>query len=397
VPLSDVQIRSLKPRDRIYKISDANSLYLEVHPTGARLWRFKYTWYGKQKRIALGAYPEVGLAEARRRRDEARQKIYEGIDPAAERKRQKLVAKFKASNSFGDLAGEYIEMVTEEGRSEATVEKMKWLLEKLRSIADMPIADLQAVDLFAVLKKIETQGRYETARRCRSFASRVFRYAAASGRGDSDPTTLLRGALIAPKPKHHAALLEPEEVGGFLRALDGYSGYPITLLACKILPHVMARPGELRLARWAEFDFEKAVWTVPPERMKMRRPHYVPLSRQVIALLEELRPYVGGEDYVFPAFHTWKRPLSKNTMNAAYRRMGYGPRDLTAHGFRATASSLLNQCGKWNPDAIERSLAHADGNQIRRIYNRTVKRRSKGTPDRRRRGTPFSDNMMLVC
>ena len=245
---------------------------------GARLWRFKYTMHGKQKRIALGAYPNVGLAEARRKRDEAKLKIHEGTDPLAERKRHKLVGKFKASNCFGDLAEEYIEMVTKEGRSEATIEKTKWLLEKLRPIAGTPIADLQAVDIFAVLKKIEAQGHFETARRCRSFASRVFRYAAASGRAESDPTTLLRGALIAPRPKHHAALVEPEEVGGFLRALDGYSGYPITLLACKMLPHVMARPGELRLARWAEFDFEKAVWTVPPERMKMRRPHYVPLA-----------------------------------------------------------------------------------------------------------------------
>lgn len=158
--LSDVQIRSLKPRDRIYKISDANSLYLEVHPTGARLWRFKYSWHGKQKRIALGAYPNVGLAEARRKRDETRLLIHEGVDPLADRKRQKLVGKYKASNRFGDLAGEYIEMVTKEGRSEATIEKMKWLLEKLRPIADTPIADLQAVDLFAVLKKIEAQGRF---------------------------------------------------------------------------------------------------------------------------------------------------------------------------------------------------------------------------------------------
>jgi len=193
VPLSDVQIRSLKPRDRIYKISDANSLYLEVHPTGARLWRFKYSWHGKQKRIALGAYPNVGLAEARRKRDETRLLIHDGVDPLADRKRQKLVGKYKASNRFGDLAGEYIEMVTKEGRSEATIEKMKWLLEKLRPIADTPVADLQAVDLFAVLKKIEAQGRFETARRCRSFASRVFRYAAASGRAD---LRLLRHTIL---------------------------------------------------------------------------------------------------------------------------------------------------------------------------------------------------------
>ncbi len=195
-----------------------------LHPTGARLWRFKYTMHGKQKRIALGAYPNVGLAEARRKRDEAKLKIHEGTDPLAERKRHKLVGKFKASNCFGDLAEEYIAMVTKEGRSEATIEKTKWLLEKLRPIAGMPIADLQAVDLFAVLKKIEAQGHFETARRCRSFASRVFRYAAASGRADSDPTTLLRGALIAPKPKHHAALVEPEEVGAFLRDSGRHRG-----------------------------------------------------------------------------------------------------------------------------------------------------------------------------
>lgn len=248
--------------------------------------------HGKQKRIALGAYPAVGLAEARRKRDEAKLKIHEGTDPLAERKRHKLVGKFKASNCFGDLAEEYIAMVTKEGRSEATIEKTKWLLEKLRPIADSPVADLQAVDLFAVLKKIEAQGHFETARRCRSFANRVFRYAAASGRADSDPTTLLRGALIAPRPMHHAALIEPEEVGAFLRALDGYSGYPITLLACKILPHVMARPGELRLARWAEFDFEKAVWTVPPERMT--RPS-LPGFKRRIWILADGRSILSGQ------------------------------------------------------------------------------------------------------
>lgn len=368
--LSDVQIRSLKPADKLYKITDEKGLYLEVSPNGSKLWRYKYLYMGKNKRIALGRYPEVGLAEARRRRLEAREHLDNGVDPSANRKREKLIAVYQAANTFGDMAKEYLEKMVGDRRAETTISKAHWLLEQLKPIADQPITLLKPVDVLAALKRLEAHGKHETARRCRSFASRVFRYAVATGRGETDPTAMLRGALVVPRTTHHAALLEPKDVGELLRAIDTYSGHRVTRLAMQVAPHVMSRPGELRMALWSEFDLEEAVWKVPAERMKMRRPHMVPLSHQVLAYLEELRPLTGPDGYVFPAFHTWKRPLSENTINQAFRRMGYGVGEVTPHGLRTTASTLLNESGKWSPDAIERSLAHADKDAVRGIYNR---------------------------
>lgn len=368
--LKDVQIRNLRPKAAIFQCTDERGLYLEVHPNGSKLWRYKYRHGGKQKRLALGRYPEVSLADARRRRDDSRRQLEGGEDPLAERKREKLVAAFNAANSFGDIAKEYIDKMVAEGRADATTGKANWLLEQLAPIANYPIVDLKPLDVLSALKRIEAKGKHETARRCRSFASRVFRYAVATGRGDADPTSLLRGALVAPKVTHHAAMIEPQQVGELLRAIDAYTGNAITRLAVQITPHVMARPGELRMAEWAEFDLDNAIWRIPAERMKMRRPHEIPLSRQVIAYLRELLPLTGPNGYVFPAFHTSKRPMSENTVNQAFRRMGFGQGEITAHGLRTTASTLLNESGKWSIDAIERSLAHADSNNIRAIYNR---------------------------
>ena len=368
--LKDVQVRALKPRERIYKRADEMGLYVEVHPNGSKLWRFRFSYAGKLKRIAFGRYPEVSLAEARIRRDEARRKVRDGIDPLAERKRDKLLARYKAANTFGDVATEYIAKMVAEGRAEATTSKANWLLDQLRPIARSPIADLKPVDVLAALKRIEARGKHETARRCRSFAGRVFRYGVATGRGETDPTSVLRGALVTPKVTHHGAILDPNEVGGLLRAIDNYSGHLVTRLALQIAPHVMARPGELRKAQWPEFDLEKAMWKIPAERMKMRRVHAVPLSRQVVSYLAELRALTGPDGFLFPAFHTSRRPLSENTVNQAFRRLGYGVGEITAHGLRTTASTLLNESGKWSPDAIERSLAHADRDLIRGIYNR---------------------------
>lgn len=368
--LTDVQIRSLKPADKLYKVTDERGLYLEVTSNGSKLWRYKYAYMGKDKRIALGRYPEVGLAEARRRRLEARENLDNGIDPLADRKREKLIAVYQAANTFGDMAKEYLEKMVGDRRAETTITKAHWLLEQLKPIADRPITGLKPVDVLAALKRLEAHGKHETARRCRSFASRVFRYAVATGRGETDPTVMLRGALVVPRTTHHAALLEPKDVGELLRAIDGYSGHKVTRIAMQVAPHVMSRPGELRMALWSEFDIGEAIWKVPAERMKMRRPHMVPLSQQVLAYLEELRPLTGPDGYVFPAFHTWKRPLSENTMNQAFRRMGYGVGEVTPHGLRTTASTLLNESGKWSADAIERSLAHADKDAVRGIYNR---------------------------
>lgn len=368
--LKDMQIRNIRPTSKITQYTDDRGLYVEVHPNGSKLWRYKYRYMGKQKRLALGRYPDVGLTEARQRRDDARRKLDGGTDPSAERKREKLVAAFSAANTFVEIAREYIDKRVAEGQSDATTQKANWLLEQLRPIWTFPVADIKPVDLLAALKRIEAQGKYETARRCRSFAGRVFRYAVATGRGENDPSSILRGALVVPKVKHHAAILDPKQMGELLHAIDAYTGHAITRLAMQVSPHVMARPGELRMAEWSEFDLDKAVWKIPAERMKMRRPHDIPLSRQVLAYLEELFALTGPDGFVFPAFHTSRRPMSENTVNQAFRRMGYATGEVTAHGLRTTASTFLNESGKWSPDAIERSLAHADANSVRAIYNR---------------------------
>ena len=368
--LTELQIRKVCPTDKVTQYTDERGLYLEVHPNGSKLWRYKYRYMGKQKRLALGRYPDVGLAEARRRRDDARRQLEAGTDPLAERKHDKLIAVFNAANTFGEIAKEYIDKQVAQGQADATTQKANWLLEQLEPIAAFPVADLKPIEVLAALKRIEAKGKYETARRCRSFAGRVFRYAIATARCESDPSSLLRGALIVQKVKHHAAILDPKQMGELLRAIDGYTGHAITRLAMQVLPHVMARPGELRMAEWSEFDLDNAVWKISAERMKMRRPHEVPLSPQVVAYLKELFALTGPDGYVFPAFHTFRRPLSENTINQAFRRMGYAAGEVTAHGLRTTASTLLNESGKWSPDAIERSLAHADANSVRAIYNR---------------------------
>ena len=368
--LTNLQIQNARSTDRVTQYTDDRGLYLEVHPSGSKLWRYKYRYLGKQNRLAIGRYPDVTLAEARKRRDDARRQLDDGIDPLAKRKRDKLVAVFNAANTFGEIAKEYIDKQVLQGQSEATTQKANWLLEQLEPIAAFPVVDIKPIDLLAALKRIEAKGKYETARRCRSFAGRVFRYAVATGRGESDPSAILRGALVVPKVKHHAAILDPKPMGELLRAIDAYSGHKITRLAMQVSPHVMARPGELRMAEWSEFDIDNAVWKIPAERMKMRRPHQIPLSRQVLAYLEQLFALTGPNGFVFPAFHTWRRPMSENTMNQAFRRMGYATGEVTAHGLRTTASTLLNESGKWSPDAIERSLAHADANSIRGVYNR---------------------------
>jgi integrase len=369
--LNDAAIRALKPRNRAYVVADEKSLCIEVAVSGSKLWRYRYRFAEKARKLALGPYPEVSLKEARKRRDEARALLREGVDPGVERKRAKLMAELSASDTFSAITDEYIEQkLVKEGKAAVTVQKAKWLLQQLNPIAHRPVSEIEPTELFAVLRRLEGQRKHETAKRCRSFASRVFRYAAATGRAKSDPAALLGGALIAPKVRHHAAILEPAKLGELLRSIDAYEGAPITRLALQIAPHVMVRPGELRQATWDELNLEAKIWRIRGERMKMRRDHAVPLSDQVVALFLELAQFSGPEGYVFPAFHTSRRPMSENTMNTAFRRMGYTKDEVTAHGLRTTASTLLNESGKWHPDAIERALAHGDSDAIRGIYNR---------------------------
>jgi integrase len=366
--LNDTRIRNAKSRERDYKLFDFDGLFLLVRKNGSKLWRLAYRFQGKQKGIALGAYPEVTLAEARDRRDAARKLLANGKDPSVERKLEKI-AKAAGGNSFREVADEFLAKQRREGRSEATLSKNRWLLEPaFAAFGDRPIGEVTAPELLHALRKFELRGRYESARRLRTVAGMIFRYAIATGRASRDVALDLRGALTTPKVKHRAAITEPGELGALLRTIEGYSGQPTTRLALQLSALLFVRPGELRLARWKEIDFEKAVWTVPAETMKMNRPHRVPLSRQAIVIFRELHAMTGPGEYVFPAVNSFRRPMSNNTLNAALRRLGYDKDEISVSGFRATASTLLNEMGQWNPDAIERQLAHMEENDVRRAY-----------------------------
>jgi integrase len=368
--LSNTQIRALRPAERPYKVADRDGLYLMVQPSGSLLWRYRFKILGKDRKMALGTYPEVSLKEARRKRDEARAEILDGIDPVEEKRQRRIEAELAAKTTFGLVAEEYIQKMEQEGRSPATIKKARGLLKLLGGIARQPIASVTPHELLAVLKRVERRGHHETAVRLRSFAGRVFRYGFATLRNEHNPADILRGALIVPRVKHHAAIVDPVKVGELLRALDDYQGRPETRFALQLAPHVFLRPGELRQSKWSDIDFADKVWRIPAERMKMKQPHAVPLSRQTLYFLRELRALARPSEYLFPALHTTRRPLSDNTLNVALRRLGYGHDEMTSHGFRAMASTLLNESGLWHPDAIERALAHADHNKVRAAYHR---------------------------
>jgi integrase len=369
--LTDTAIRTAKPAGRDYKLADGGGLYLLVTAAGGKLWRLKYRSHGIERKLALGKYPAVTLSAARKARDEARAKAGAGDDPAAAKRRERAAAKLAAATTFGAVALEYISKAEREGRAPATIAKLQWAREWLQpAIGHRPVDQVEPHELLAVLKRQEAQGNLETARRTRAFASRVFRYAVATARAKADPAGLLLGAVASPTPKNLSAIVEPKRVGELLRAIDVYTGTPVTRLALALSPHVFVRPGELRQAEWSEFDMDAAVWRIPATRMKKRREHVVPLSRQALAILGELHALTGGGRLVFPALGKPNRPLSENTATAALRRMGFGADEMTAHGFRAMASTLLNESGKWHPDAIERALAHRDSDQVRAAYHR---------------------------
>ena len=372
MPLKDTEIRAAKAIDREVKLYDALGLYLLVNPLGSKLWKMRYSFGGKERKLSFGRYPEVSLKDARGKRDKARQALEKGDDPGLIRKKSKVAAMLSTANTFETIADEYIETkMAREGAAKATIAKARWFLSLLNpAIGSMPITQVDPQMLLAPLKKMEARGTLETAKKCRSFASRVFRYAIYTGRCTVDVARDLQGALTSPKAKNYAAILEPGKFGQLLRAIDDFDGGPITKLALQLAPHVYVRPGELRHAEWEEFDLEEGIWRIPAGKMKARRRHDVPLSRQAVAVLRQLEKLTGPPGFVFPAIHTRLRPMSENTVNAALRRMGYSKEEMTAHGFRATASSLLNESGKWHPDAIERSLAHGESNAVRGAYHR---------------------------
>lgn len=372
--LTDVAIRNAKPRAKPYKMGDALGLFLLVQPTGGKLWRLKYRVDGKEKKLGLGTYPEVSLSEARKRRDDAREAHAAGKDPSREKQREKARARLGADNTFASISAEYCKKRRRDGAkawAPATAIRSEYLLSLLTpALGAIPIADIEPADVLGAIRKIEGKGKLESARRTLQLASAVFRYAVATARLRSDPTRDLKGALIAPTVTHYGAITEAKRVGELLRTIDGYEGSGITKLAMQISPHVFVRPGELRHADWAEFDLDGALWIIPAEKMKMRKAHQVPLSRQAVALFREVQAVTGPSGYVFPSIRTRARPMSENTINAGLRRLGYASDEMTAHGFRAMASTLLNESGKWHPDAIERALAHGDDDKVRAAYHR---------------------------
>ena len=364
-------VTSARPREREYKLPDGAGLYLLVKPNGRKLWRLNYAYLGKQRTLSFGAWPDVSLADARERRDEARKLIAAGLDPSHEAKLAEARAMLSEENSFKLVAEEWVAKQEREGMSEVTLSKIRWLLGKAYPrIGSRPVAKITPQEALAVLRSIEATGRYESARRMRSVLGRVFRYAIATTRAEMDPSRDLRGALTVPKAKHLAAITTPKGAGELMRAIEGYTGHAITLFGLRLSAHLFVRPGELRQAEWSEFDFDRSVWNIPEQKMKMRRPHRVPLSTQVIALFEQLWELTGTGRYCFPSFRSPLRPMSENTVNAALRALGFSQEEMTAHGFRAMAATLLNETGKFNPDAIERQLAHMETNAIRRAYTR---------------------------
>ncbi|WP_306402385.1 tyrosine-type recombinase/integrase [Pseudochrobactrum saccharolyticum] len=371
MPLNDARIRALKPSAKPTKHGDAGGLLLVVNPTGSKLWRMVYRFEGKQKQLSFGTWPEVSLAEARAARDAARKLLASEVDPSAKKREDKAARERLITDSFSALAEELLDKNEREGKSAATLNKKRWLISLATSdLGAKQIIEISASDILIPLRRIEAQGNYETARRLRAVISQVFRYAIATARAENDPTFGLRGAIIAPKVTHQAAVTDWNVFAKLLKSIWAYTGTLETCAALKLMALLYPRPGELRQAEWNEFDLENAVWVIPAERAKMRRPHKKPLSPLAVDILRIQHNHTGNLRLVFPSSTSVERPISENTMNQALRRMGFSKDDATSHGFRATASTLLNESGAWNEDAIEAELAHIGSNAVRRAYHR---------------------------
>lgn len=369
--LSAAAVKNAKPKDKPYKLSDRDGLYLYVTPKGSRLWRMNYRFHGTQKTISFGRWPEVSLARAREKGLEARSLLADGRDPGEQRKLDRIAVTIAQANTFKDISEEWLEKVRLEGRAAKTMGKYEWQLGLVMpTLGSRPISEISAHEVLLALKRIERTKKYYTACSVRATCSQVFRFGIATARAERDVCADLRGALVTPKVVHRAAITTPKGAGALMRSIEGYEGHPNVRAALRLLPHVFVRPGELRHAEWKEFDFERAVWTIPDHKMKMGRAHAIPLSRQAIEIIAELETDESDSTYLFHSLRAANRPISDNTINAALRRLGYAQDEMTAHGFRAMAATLLNEMGTWNADAIERQLAHAELNAVRRAYTR---------------------------
>jgi len=379
--LTDIKIRSAKPTVRVFadgakklvtrKLSDGGGLQLWCEPDGGRRWRLAYRFGGKQKTLALGVYPTMSLKDAKSARDDAKRLLRDGVDPGARRKAEKANLAAANGSTFGVICKEVIDKKRREGKTEGTLQTLGILEQMAGPLSDRSIAEITAPEVLTLLRTVEARGVYSMAQRLRAFIGEVFRYAVATGRADSDPTGALRGALTTRKTTHRAAITDPAEFGELLRAVDRYDGFHGTRSAMQLLALTAARPGELRAMRWNEVDFDAAIFTIPAERMKMRRPHRVPLSTQALAILRERRGLIEDDDgFVFPSKRRGDNCLSENTMRQAIRAMGFSKDEMTAHGFRSSFSSMANESGLWSGDVIEKALAHVESNNVRRAYKR---------------------------
>jgi len=372
-PLTPSAVANAKPQAKPYKLPDGRGMLLLVNPDGSKLWRWRYRRpvTGMENMLALGAYPETSLRLAREKREEARALLAAGIDPGEHRKAEKAAGEERAANSFGVVAREWLGKQAWVEHYRVKVEA--WMANDVYPyIGGRPVAELSAPEFLRVGRRMEERGAIESAHRILQTCGQVMRYAIATGRAERNPVADLKGAIAAPPERHHAAIIDPAELGGLLRAIEGYSGDPTTRAALKLSALLFVRPGELRHAEWTEIDLDAAEWNILAGKMKMRQPHLVPLCEQAVAILRELQPLTGRGQYVFPGGRSPRRPMSNNAINAALRRMGYGTDSMTAHGFRATARTILDEVLGYRVDYIEHQLAHAVKDPNGRAYNRTA-------------------------
>jgi len=388
--LSDAKIRNTKPRSKPYKITDGEGMFLLVTPSGSKYWRLKYHFGAKEKLLALGVYPDVGLGDARERRAQARKALAAGNDPGEVKREAKRLAVLKNDNAFEVVAREW----HGQRKHEWAESSAKLVLTRLETyvfpkLGKRPIADITAPDVLSMLRVVEDTGALDTAQRVKQTCGKIFMYAIATGRAERNPVPDLRGALKTPVTKHHAHL-KATDLPEYLQKLERYDGALQTKLALRFLLLTFLRTTELRAAEWTELDLDKAEWRIPAERMKMKEQHFVPLSRQAVAMLRELQKHTGNRQHLFPNQHNPISFMSENTMLYALYRMGYHSRT-TGHGFRSTASTILNEHG-FNPDVIERQLAHSERNKVRAAYNH-----AQYLPERRKMMQWWADYLDTVA
>jgi integrase len=366
--LKETQVRNAKPKEKPFKLYDERGLFLLVKPNGAKLWRFKYRFANVEKLLALGAYPDIGLRDAREKRDDARKLVANRKDPSEQRREEKLAN----ADTFKVIAEEYVALQAKTLAPE-TISIMRGRLETTLypRFGNRPIRDIKAAELLSVLRQVEARGTHETAHRVRALFGRIARFAVASGKAERDVSADLKGALAPVAKVNFPAITDPARFGQLLRMIDSYKGEPSTEYALRLAPLLFVRPGELRHAEWQEFtlDGPDPEWRIPGAKMKMKEQHVVPVSRQAIALLRKLHELTGDSRYLFPGLRDRARPISENTLNSALRALGIPRAEHTAHGFRSSASTFLNEQG-WHPDLIELQLAHAERDEVRGAYNR---------------------------